>query len=119
MIKINVDEAYAFDYYTILCLKKKNGLDVDIIIKIIEEDLINQIGLDKFNLIVDSEEYSNLYDANEKTFLAVDKAKTDDVPASYVDKCNYERMKHKQFLQSKFFSKKITEVKLGYEKLKK
>lgn len=117
MIKITVDEAYAFDYYTILELKKENGSQIDHIIDTIKSDLIEHIGLEKFNLIIESEEYLKLYSSNKTTFEAVDKAKTDEVLASYVDKCNYLRMIHKRELQNKFFSNNLSEIKLGYEKL--
>ena len=117
MIKITVDEAYAFDYYSILELKNQNGSQVDHIINVIKSDLTEQIGLEKFNLIIESEEYSRLYASNKKTFEAVDKAKTDEVLASYVDECNYLRMIHKRELQNKFFSSCLSEIKLGYEKL--
>lgn len=117
MIKITVDEAYAFDYYSILELKKQNGSQVDHIINIIKSDLEDQIGIEKFNLIINSEEYVNLYSSNKTTFDAVDKAKTDEVLASYVDECNYLRMIYKKELQNKFFSNNLSEIKLGYEKL--
>ncbi len=119
MVKITVDEAYAFDYYSILKLKKENGSDIDHIISIIESDIINHIGEIKFNSIINSEEYINLYSSNKTTFDAVDKAKTDEVLASYVDKCNYLRMIHKKELQNKVFSSDLSEIKLGYEKLNK
>lgn len=117
MIKITVDEAYAFDYYSILEIKKEYKSDVESQIKIIEGDLINSVGYEKFILIKDSKEYKNLYMSNKETFDAVDKAKNDDVKASYVDKCNYQRMICKKELQKKFFSGDLTEQKMGYEKL--
>jgi hypothetical protein len=117
MLKITVDEAYAFDYYSILKLKRENGSDIDQVINLIKSDIINYIGEIKFNLIINSKEYENLYLSNKNTFDAVDKAKTDQVLASYVDRCNYLRMIHKKELQSKFFSNDLSEVKLGYEKL--
>jgi hypothetical protein len=117
MIKITVDEAYAFDYYSILELKNQNGTRIDHLINLIKSDLIEQIGMEKFNLIIESEEYLRLYTSNKKTFEAVDKAKTDEVLASYVDECNYIRMIYKRELQNKFFSGSLSEIKLGYEKL--
>lgn len=117
MIKITVDDAYAFDYFSILELKQQKGCDVQISIDQIKKDIIENISSEKFNLIVKSEEYSKLYDANKKTFDAVDGAKTDEVLASYVDKCNYYRMICKKKLQDKHFSDKLTETKLGYEKI--
>ena len=117
MIKITDDEAYAFDYYSIILLKKENGVDVNKSINIIKNDIIQQIGLDLFNEIIHSNEYNNLYMSNKKTFDAVDKAKTDSVLASYVDECNYLRMMNKKDLQNKFFSNELLETKIGYEKI--
>jgi hypothetical protein len=117
MIKISVDEAYAFDYYSIIFLKKENGVNVDKSINIIKNDIIQQIGLELFNEIINSNEYNNLYMANKKTFDAVDKAKTDSVLASYVDECNYFRMMNKKDLQNKFFSNELVETKIGYDKI--
>lgn len=118
MIKINVDEAYAFDYYSILNLKFNNGYISEKIITECKLNLIDQIGKNLFLEILESEEYYNLLNANELTFNAVDKAKTDDVLASYVDECNYIRMLAKKSLQEKFFTTSLTETKIGYEKLK-
>jgi hypothetical protein len=117
MIKITVDEAYAFDYFSILELKKENGSNIDDVILTIKKDIISQVGLELYESIIKSKEYKDLYLANKLTFDAVDKAKTDDVLASYVDKCNYLRMENKKNLQNKFFSGKLSEVKIGYEKL--
>ena len=80
--------------------------------------MIEQIGHQKFEEIIHSKEYSDLTESNNLTFEAVDKAKTDDVLASYVDKCNYQRMISKESLQKKFFSSVLNEKKMGYEKLK-
>ena len=118
MIKIYVDEAYAFDYYSILNLKFNNGYISEKIIIDCKIDLINQIGKSLFLEIIESKEYRALLNANELTFDAVDKAKTDEVLASYVDKCNYGRMLSKKSLQEKFFTTILTETKIGYEKLK-
>jgi hypothetical protein len=119
MVKINVDEAYAFDYYCILDLKLKSGFIPKETINRIKADLIEQMGEELVEEIINSNEYKELFEANELTFKAVDKAKTDDVLASYVDKCNYQRMICKTNLQTKYFNNKLTEVKIGYEKLNK
>jgi len=119
MIRISVDEAYAFDYMSILEIKLVGNDNIINVINIIKDDLINQIGLDKFNEVINSVEYDRLRRANKLTFDAVDKAKTDDVLASFVDRCNYERMICKKDLQDRFFDTKLSEMKIGYEKLKK
>jgi len=118
MIKLLVDEAYAFDYYSIFELKTTKNQNLVDSMNQIKIDLISQIGEEKFKEIINSEEYRKLYDANSETFDAVDKAKTDEVLASHVDKCNYLRMLAKKDLQNKFFTNKLTEFKIGYEKLK-
>jgi hypothetical protein len=118
MIKINVDEAYAFDYYSILELKFKNGYISKDVVQCTKDDLCSAIGLELVNTILLSEEYRNLMNANQITFDAVDKAKTDEVTASYVDKCNYQRMLAKKSLQNAFFSTPLSETKIGYDKLK-
>jgi len=118
MIKMTVDEAYVFDYYSILQIKFKNNIVSEANLNVISQDIISQIGEPTFNKVIDSEEYSNLLNANKETFDAVDKAKADDVPASYVDKCNYQRMLAKKDLQERFFSSPLSETKIGYEKYK-
>jgi len=118
MIKISVDEAYAFDFLSILEVKKKYGVEVSELLTNHKHEIIDQIGYELFYEIYTSQEYLDLLEYNLKTFEAVDKAKTDEVPASYVDKCNYLRSIAKKKLQNKFFNKELTEIKHGYEKLK-
>jgi len=118
MIKITVDEAYAFDYYSILELKfKKNSIREESI-NTIKDDLVSQLGIETFNTIINSDEYKQLFDSNELTFNAVDDAKSDKVSASYVDECNYKRMISKKKLQVKFFNGELTETKVGYNNFK-
>ena len=79
-----------------------------------------QIGKEKLQEILNSDEYKKVVQTNEETFRWVDKAKTDSCKASDVDKSNYERCKARNALQEKFFpKKKISEVKFGYEAYKK
>ena len=116
MIKMTVDEAYVFDYYSILQLKYENKYIPKNLLELTKEDLASQLGEERFDVIVKSEEFLDLLAANRLTFEAVDKAKTDEVPASYVDKCNYQRMLAKKALQGKFFPTGLTETKIGYDK---
>ena len=118
MIKITVDEAYAFDYYSILHLKYDNGYLPLETLQIAKNDLTENLGLELVETILNSPEYGETYSANKLTFDAVDKAKDDSVPASYVDKCNYKRMLAKKELQSKFFNTNLSEIKIGYERHK-
>ena len=118
MIKILVDESYAFDYLSILHIK--SDLDKDNLVK--KANYINCYDFLKsqleelFTVIINSVEYTECYNANLQTFDAVDRAKTDSVPASYVDKSNYRRHIAKQNLQKSFFFNDLSEIKIGYEK---
>ena len=118
MINLAVSEAYAFDYLAILQIKceidpKKNFANyAGCVTRIIDEVNDN----DKWNEVMNSVCYKNLYEANRKIFEAVEDAKEDGVLASYVDRCNYERFLAKKALQEKFFpEEKFNEKKLGYK----
>ena len=119
MISLCVDESYAFDYLSILYIKHK----ADIKNSQKRENYKNCFAFLKaqfsdeslFNNILNSDEYKNCQKANHITFEAVDRAKQDSVPASYVDQCNYKRHTAKQALQKKFFPNDLTEIKIGYE----
>ena len=121
MIKIIVDEAYAFDFLAILYVKYEFSKNEKILTQIeeLESFIEKQIGKEKFYDIISSAEYGNVMKANKETFDWVDKAKTDSCKASDVDRSNYERCKARNALQEKFFPKKeISEVKFGYEAYK-
>ena len=119
MIRIKVSEAYAFDYMCILQIKceidaKKNFANYAACVTIIIDEINNN---QLWTEIMDSVEYSNLYEANRKTFEAVEDAKEDGVKASYVDRCNHERYLCKIALQEKFFPEEnMKENKIGYKK---
>lgn len=118
MIKLSVDEAHAFDFYSILEVKNYIGIDVKNLLDFYKQEISNQITNEMFDKIYSSEEYKELLLNNKKTFDAVDKAKTDEVKASYVDECNYRRTLSKKKLQQKYFDNTLSEIKYGYEKLK-
>ena len=122
MIKIEVDESYAFDYLSILHLKydldKTNALKESNYLRCLNF-IKKQFSDDLFQSIINSVEYKDCYNANFQTYEAVDLAKTNLVAASYVDKCNYKRHVAKQKLQKKFFNSNLTEIKIGYEQYSK
>jgi hypothetical protein len=116
MIKLLVDEAYAFDYLSILDLKRQKSSDsYDAWINCYKY-LQNQFDNDKWLSMIYSSEYKEMLKANTLTFDAVEKAKNNEVSAQYVDECNYLRYKAKQNFQKNFFSESLSELKLGYEK---
>lgn len=114
MINLLVDEAYAFDYLSILEIKKeKNPENVGDWLRCYSH-LMSQFDNDDWINIIYSKEYKNLLNANALTFDAVDKAKTNQVSAKYVDDCNYQRYLAKQNFQNKFFKSNLSEKKIGY-----
>ena len=116
MIKINVDEGYAFDFLAILKVKAKRDKFLLEPHKDCRYLLVSQIGEELFSQVESSEEYKNLIGINELIFEAVEKARKDEVPASYIDNLNYKRFLSKKEIQDKFFDKRQSEIKIGYDK---
>lgn len=112
MITIPVDEAYAFDVLTINEIKNKKIKNKNKYLFKLKNHIINQIGLLKFNKIITSREYQILFQANENTFQAVEKAKKNLISGYELDKNNTKRYKAKQKIQKKFFLKKLKEIKI-------
>jgi hypothetical protein len=111
MINLKVDEAYAFDYLSILEIKKDlNGLcnsNWENCFAFIE----NQIGKDKMFQIINSIEYHSMVQTNKLTFDAVEKARYGSISAKEVDDANMLRHKRKLELQTKFFNNNLMEYK--------
>lgn len=113
MINLLVDEAYAFDYLSILEVKKDLATDdqKERAFETCKTFLSSQ--LENFNSIYSSKEYKDLYDINKKTFDLVDLARNNgNVTAKQVDDANMERFYRKRDLQSKFFSNPLVESKI-------
>lgn len=113
MIFILCDEAAAFDSLSILLIKEEKNITSDRSLFDKMCDLImGQIDRRFFYEILASSEFAALKKANEKTFEAVEMAKTDGCTAKYVDNQNIIRYKAKRVLQEKFFPKvRLTEIK--------
>ena len=116
MISLQVDEAYAFDYLSILEVKKQKSSSAIEAWSKCYVHLQTQFDSEKWFSMVNSEEYKNMIEANQLTFNAVDKAKNNEVTAQYVDYCNYQRHTAKQNFQKRFFMSNLSELKIGYEK---
>jgi len=116
MLRISLDEAYVFDMLTVfdVKIKKLNGQKLaktlDKFSDLIEE-VIEQIGKDKYNQIISSDEYQNMIKANQKIFELIDQSKFDNGLAKITDDANYDRHIAKMLLQNKFFENDLTEVK--------
>lgn len=111
MIKIPVDEGYAYDYLAILEVKLvrlEKGKDY---YSVFFDELAHQVGKEKNATIIQSPEYQACVAANLKTFDVVELARYGTVTAKEVDDCNMERYNAKVALQKKFFNSNIVEVK--------
>ena len=116
MLKISVDEAYVFDMLSVFDVKLKN-LDGEKLLKTVEkysdmrEEVIDQIGKDRYDQIVSSSEYQKMVYANQRVFELIDESKNDTGLAKITDDANYERHVAKMALQKRFFDTELTEVK--------
>jgi hypothetical protein len=116
MISLQVDEAYAFDYLSILEVKKQKSSSAIEAWSKCYIHLQKQFDSEKWLSMIYSEEYRNMIKANQLTFDAVDKAKNNEVTAQHVDYCNYQRHAAKQNFQKRFFNNALSELKIGYDK---
>ena len=119
MINLSVDECYAFDYLSILYIKRNKSTEAYKSWQMCTEFLRGQMYPPFFDEIVGSVEYHTMIDANQKTFDLVDLAKENKCSAQDVDRGNYSRHQAKIKLQKRFFDGKMSEVKIGYEKYEK
>lgn len=112
MIKLLVDEAFAFDYLSILEIKKDINSFTNATWHACKENLGYEIGQNLLEQILISQEYANMLETNKLTFGAVEKARYGgDITAKEVDAANLERHKRKLELQRKFFDNNLTEYK--------
>jgi len=108
MISLIVDEGYAYDYLAILMVKGNQSE----LYNFTSGYIAAQVGRDLHWEIITSKEFQDLVDANQITFDAVEKAKTNEMTAKEVNDCNIGRFKAKTCLHKKYFpDKNITEVK--------
>ena len=116
MINLSTSEGNAFDILSILQVKakrfpiEKNVLNYFNCLDEIKSQMCGQL----FFRILNSQEYKDLYDVNNRCFDKVDLAKTDSIPASDVDKLNHQRYLLKEQLQKVFFGGYLQEQKIGY-----
>ena len=112
MISIIVDEAYAFDYLSILEVKTTKLRKGFREFRDCEHIIMAQIGHEKFNTVRASDEYRALLQANFVVFNLVERLKTDpSVTAFEVDDGNHLRYLCKKRLQAAFFTTTLKETK--------
>jgi len=113
MINLRVDEAYAFDYLSILEIKKKNSQkDYDNYINACNF-ISNQIGNDLFKTIIQSVYYENLIETNTHIYHLIDLIRNDEIQldAKIIDQANTDRYNQKKSLQHVFFKTDLFELK--------
>lgn len=103
MIRISLTEAFVYDILAITEVKTKKGVCTFRDYHQQSKEISEEVGKKLHEDILRSDEYRKLYEANELTFEAVDKAKVDEVKASVVHNLNNERFLAKKALQQKFF----------------
>jgi copper homeostasis protein CutC len=116
VIKISVDEAYVFDMLSIFDVKikklsgEKLALTLEKFSDMVEE-VIDQIGKEKFDQIYTSNEYKELVEANQRIFDLVDESQKIEGMAKVTDDANFARHLKKMNLQKAHFNNDLTEVK--------
>jgi hypothetical protein len=118
MVKISVDEAYAFDILSIFevktlkCSEKKQSISKHAY-ELLKNELVDEIGRSKVEKILESEEYMKLINANEIVFNLIDEIRVEknNSVANKIDDSNMERFSCKKKLQDKFFNGKLLEIK--------
>jgi hypothetical protein len=116
MINLSTSEGNAFDILSILQVKAKRFPIEKNVLNYFNclDEIKSQVGGQLFFVVLNSQEYRELYLTNFDCFDAVDKAKSDLVLASVVDKLNHQRFLYKTKIQEKFFEGQLTEQKIGY-----
>ncbi len=119
-IKLTVDIAYAFDFFSILEVKciKTNEQNLETLNNKnkYKSEIIDQIGLELYDKIINSPEYKELFNINYKLFSVIDEAKKGGVDAIAIDNLNWFRFLAKKEIQRKYFNSEVSEQKFGYEK---
>jgi hypothetical protein len=113
MINLEVDEAYAFDYLSILQVKNDLFPSENKMSAFEKCSSFLRDQLENYDLITTSEEYKNLYEINKVTFNLVDQVRNNEpITAKSVDDANMERYYCKLALQKKHFSNELVEQKI-------
>jgi hypothetical protein len=124
MVTISVDEGYAFDILSIFEVKIAQCVDPskkqrsEHGYNVLYTELVQQIGIDRVHEILNSTEYYQLLNENEKTFQLVDiiRVSNETSIGKNIDQTNLSRFEAKCKLQSKFFNTSMVETKTQYDK---
>ena len=111
MIYLKVDEAYAFDFLSILEVKKQFNKDNDTYYNCLES-IREQIGDIIFQEVIQSPEYADLVKTNKRVFDYVEDIRNGKkLDAKLVDDANMARYMYKKELQVRFFNNELSEKK--------
>ena len=123
-IKVSLDESYCYDMLSILLVKVKKASNekrekaFDNWLKMSTE-MAAEIGNAKHSVVIDSVEYKNLYDVNDRLYDLVDAVKKDPCLGKQLDDEVYNRYLAKKALQERFFPEvELKEQKFGYNEQK-
>lgn len=113
MINLYVDEAYAFDYISILEVKKSNSSRDLMNYKITCQKIKSQVGEHMFDAVMKSPLYTKLVEVNRNIYDMIDLIRQEiaQLDAKLVDDANVERYKLKAKIQDEFFMSDLTEMK--------
>ena len=103
MIPLMLDESVAFDMLSILYVKIQNGLPSGGEAASIYRQIRIALGVELTTDVLNSPEFRELRNANERVFDCVGKAKNNEITAKEVDLANHKRFLAKRALQSKFW----------------
>lgn len=117
MIKITVDEAFAYDLLSITAIKA--GVDRTTMsrVLVLADQIVEQVTFEVHETVIASPEYRDLRAANQRVFDLINLYKTRGElvgDAKAIDMANLDRYRAKQALQTRFFGTELTERKLGY-----
>jgi len=113
MINLLVDEAYAFDFISVLDIKKTNSSKNKENFDITCEYVRTQVGHELFDNIINSDLYDEMVNANKVIYDLIDdiRVRYIKMDAKIVDDANNQRFFLKRKLQEQFFNDKLTESK--------
>lgn len=113
MINLLVDEAYAFDFISVLDIKKTNSSKDQENFNITCDYIRSQIGHELFDLIINSDVYHLMININKKIYDLIDDIRIlhKQMDAKIVDDINTQRFFLKRKLQEQFFNDNLTESK--------
>ncbi len=112
MITISVDEAYAFDFLSILEVKRVYLPNTNSLYELYCREIKAQTEETLFSTILASEDYKELVCINRKIYDNLELLRAGkDVAASIIDNLNSDRYRLKTSIQLTYFNSNVSETK--------